>query len=114
MPDNPVENSSTAEMRNHLYYGILEAEDSLLAVAVNNFSICCLNLKQLGAAVEAMEKLIQHDPIRNMVDPIVFNLCTMYDLSCAPEVATMKKKTLQQVASMYHISDLHWRSFRLN
>ena len=47
---------------------------------------------------------------------VVFNLCTLYDLSCSPEISVMKKKVLQQFAGVYHMEDpvLHWRSFRLN
>lgn len=61
-----------------------------------------------------MEQLIQDDPTQNLIDPIVFNLCTMYDLSCSPDVSIEKKKALQEVANHYHIEDLHWKSFRLN
>ena len=61
-----------------------------------------------------MEELIQDDPTQNLIDPVVFNLCTMYDLSCSPDVSIEKKKALQEVATHYHIDDLHWKSFRLN
>jgi hypothetical protein len=94
----------------------VHSEESLLDAAVNNFAICALYLRNIPAAVAKIENLILDDPVRHMTDPIVFNLCTLYDLSCAPDVSTTKKKVLQRVAAIFHVDDpiLHWRSFRLN
>mmetsp|Transcript_2947 Transcript_2947/g.3106 ORF Transcript_2947/g.3106 Transcript_2947/m.3106 type:complete len:619 (-) Transcript_2947:87-1943(-) len=91
---------------------ILENE-SLMAAAASNLAICALSLRQLPRAIDTLEQLVRSNPARNMLDPVVFNLCTMYDLSCAPEVSTTKKKILQRIAVVYHVDDLHWRSFRL-
>lgn len=98
----------------HPLAGALEIEESTLAAAVNNYAICSLYLRRIHEAVAKMEDLIQDDPTQNLIDPIVFNLCTMYDLSCAPDISVEKKKALQEVANHYHIEDLHWKSFRLN
>eukprot|EP01041_Mallomonas_annulata_P001936 gene1936-3756_t len=89
-------------------------DDSLMAAAASNLAICALNLRELPRAVDTLEKLIRANPVRNMLDPVVFNLCTMYDLSCAPDVSNAKKRVLQRIAVLYHVDDLHWRSFRLS
>lgn len=89
-------------------------DECLLAAAVNNYAICALYLKRSNAAIATIEKLICEDPVQHMTDPMIFNLCTMYDLSFAPDVSSMKKKILQKIANRYGLVDpvLHWRSFR--
>jgi hypothetical protein len=106
---------------NSLAYGIRSAlvqskDDCPLAAAVNNYAVCALYLKKINEAIKRFELLIGRNPPRYMTDAIVFNLCTLYDLSFAPESSLMKKKALQKVASRYDINDsvLHWRSFRIN
>jgi hypothetical protein len=91
-------------------------EDSFTVTAVNNYSICAMYLKRINEAISRLEALILLNPVRNMVDPVVFNVCTLYDLSYAPEISSTKKKVLQKVAVLFHVVDpvLHWRSFRLN
>lgn len=91
-------------------------EHSNLAIAVNNLSICCLYVKQIRAAIQRLEQLILQNPARHLTDPVVFNLCTLYDLSYAPDTSATKKKIMQRVASEYHVDDpiLHWKSFRLS
>lgn len=93
-----------------------DSQNSSLAIAVNNYCICQLYLKQVKIAISTLEQLIQENPTDHMVDPVVFNLCTLYDLSCSPDVSTVKKKVLQQVAAHFHIDEqrLYWQSFRLN
>mmetsp|Transcript_3725 Transcript_3725/g.5771 ORF Transcript_3725/g.5771 Transcript_3725/m.5771 type:complete len:533 (-) Transcript_3725:97-1695(-) len=113
-PSNPTSNVESANLLIHPFGGATEPEDSLFAVAANNFAICSLFLRRISSAVAKMEELIQGDPPGNLIDPVVFNLCTMYDLSCAPDISKEKKKCLQEVASIYHIDDIHWKSFRLN
>ena len=100
-----------------IFHVLYRAKDEcILAVAVNNYSVCCLHLKRNLAAVSSMEKLIAEDPVRFLSDSMVFNLCTMYDLSFSTEVSTSKKKALQKLAVRFGINEplLHWRSFRLN
>jgi len=48
-----------------------------------------------------------------MVDVVVFNLCTMYELSCDNEVATRRKRVLQQVAARFFLHDIAELSFRI-
>jgi hypothetical protein len=94
---------------------ILDVEDSLMAVAVNNLAICAIYLRRVAEAASRLEALIHKDPSKFLTDPIVFNLCTLYDLTCAPELSTNKKKVLHRVAGVYNIEEplLHWKSFRL-
>ena len=82
----------------HPCAGVVEMEENLLSIAVNNFAVCSLHLRKIHAAVSKMEELVQDDPPRHMIDPVIFNLCTMYDLSFGPSVSTEKKKTIQIVA----------------
>ena len=91
-------------------------DGNLLSIAVNNYSICALYLKKISEAVLKLEQLIFDDPAANLKDPIIFNLCTLYDLSCTPELSQNKKKVLHAVSLAYHISDpiLNWKNFRLN
>lgn len=99
----------------HPLASVVEMEDTLLPAVINNYAICALYLRKVAAAISKLEGLILDDPVRYMVDPVVFNLCTLYDLSFAPAMSTLKKKVLQNVALAYHVGDpvLHWRSFRL-
>jgi predicted xylose isomerase-like sugar epimerase len=67
----------------------------------------------LRFALRKLESILQDNPAQNFVDPIVFNLCTLYDLSYSPDVSSNKKKTIQKVAVYYSIEEVNWRSFRL-
>mmetsp|Transcript_32080 Transcript_32080/g.46239 ORF Transcript_32080/g.46239 Transcript_32080/m.46239 type:complete len:558 (-) Transcript_32080:59-1732(-) len=91
-------------------------DDFVITSAINNFAICALYRKNISEAVVRLENLIRVHPVRFMTDPVIFNLCTLYDLTFSPDVSTSKKKMLQKVALKYHIEDpmVHWRSFRLN
>jgi len=93
----------------------IELEESLLAVAVNNFAVTALHLRKMNVSVSKLESLIREDPVRYLSDPVVFNLSTLYELSCSPEVSTKKKLVLKKCAEMYLVDDgpLNWRSFRL-
>lgn len=94
----------------------IELEESLLSVAVNNIAVAALHLRKMTLSVSRLEKLILEDPVRYLTDAVVFNLCTLYELSCSPEVSTSKKKVLQRVASVYLVDDpiLNYKSLRLS
>ena len=87
--------------------------DSLLSIAVNNFAVCAVFLKKISIAMRKLENIIQDNPVQNMSDPIVFNLCTIYDLSYSPDISSNKKKMIQRIAAIYNIEEINWRSFRL-
>ena len=89
--------------------------ESILATAINNYAICALHLKNIKQAVTVLEELIKDNPTLYLIDPIVFNLCTMYDLIYAPDMSIQRKKTIQIISNYYDIEDpmLRWRCFRL-
>lgn len=91
------------------------ANESILATAINNYAICSLHLKNIKEAVSVLEDLIKDNPTIYLIDPIVFNLCTMYDLIYASDISVQRKKTIQIIATYYDIEDpmLHWRCYRL-
>lgn len=105
----------TIEGGNRPFADIADVEESLLPIAVNNYAVCALYVRKIDEAIEKLEGIICKNTPRYMTDPVVFNLCILYDISCAPELSIIKKKVLQNVATAYHLSDpvLNWRSFRM-
>ena len=101
---------------NFTFDSVMTLEESVLSAAVNNYSICALYLRRVKEAISRLEELIKDDPVCSLIDPIVFNLCTLYDLSCSADISVMRKLVLQKLSVRYHVDDpmLHWRSFRLN
>jgi tetratricopeptide (TPR) repeat protein len=94
---------------------LLEARDEgILSAATNNLALTLLHLKQNHSAIAKLESLIAENPPLFMTDAVVFNLCTLYDLSYSPDSSQQKKKVLQKVALRFGLVDpvLHWRSFR--
>ena len=110
-----TDSNSTGLARQFPFLAGIELEESLLSVAANNFSVTALHLRKMSLSVSRLEALIQEDPVRYLTDPIVFNLCTLYELSCSPDVSTIKKKILQITATTYLVDDpvLNARSLRL-
>ena len=113
-PDQPPIDDAEAIIQHPFLSADLKT--SVLAVAVNNLCVCSLFLKKVPLAVATLEALIQENPSKHMLDPVVFNLCTLYDLTCSPEMSANKKRVLQRIAMIFHIHDpmLHSQSFRLN
>ena len=105
----------TIEDGNRPFADIADVEESLLPIAVNNYAVCALYVRKIDEAIEKLEGIICKNTSQYMTDPVVFNLCILYDISCAPELSIIKKKVLQNVATVYHLSDpiLNWRSFRM-
>jgi hypothetical protein len=99
-----------------MFEGLVHVEESLLAAAVNNYAVCALHQKKVHDSIIQLEKLIARDPARFMIDPVVFNLCTLYDLSCSPELSVGKKKMMQRVAAHYNVHEplLNTKSYRLS
>lgn len=88
---------------------------TLVIGAVNNYAVCCLYLKRIKDGIAEIENIICENPAMFFYDGIVFNLCTLYELSGTPDLSTNKKKALQRVALAYHMEDpiISWKSFRL-
>lgn len=63
--------------------------------------------------VRTLEDLIRRDPMLYMLDVVVFNLCTLYDLSFDPTASATKKRMLQGVAQRYLLEDIDPASFRV-
>ena len=99
-----------------VYESLLCTEESLFSAAVNNYAVCALHLKQVDKSVSKLEDLIARNPTRHIIDPVIFNLCTLYDLSCTPELSKNKKKVLQRIASYANLHEplLNFKSFRLS
>ena len=89
------------------------SDHTILSTAVNNFAVCAVFLKKIELAMTTLENVLQAHPGVNMSDALVFNLCTIYDLSFSPDISTNKKKMIQRIASFYSIENINWRSFRL-
>ena len=70
---------------------------SILTVAVNNISVCALYLKNVNLAISNLESIIQENPYEYMTSNIVFNLCTLYDLTSSPSLSAVKKTVLHKV-----------------
>lgn len=98
-----------------LYTCLTQCDDSVYPAVANNFACCAMHLGRVDTAISALESVVQEDPFHHLQDPLVFNLCTLYDISCAAPLAELKKKSLKNVAEIYWISDaaLNWKSFRL-
>jgi len=91
----------------------LDTEDSLLVEAVNNFAITVMYSCQLDLAIQTLESLIREDPSVNMTDATVFNLCTLYELSCDNKAQIVKKKVLAEIGRRFFLDDLKSTSFRM-
>ena len=98
-----------------LFASICQLEDPYYPSAANNLAVCAMHLGKVKYAVEVLESLIQQDPFVYLIDPVIFNLCTMYDISHSVGVAEMRKRSLRNVAEVYWLSDraLNWKSFRI-
>jgi len=88
--------------------------DDVHCSAVNSYAVCALHLKQIEGSIRQLERLVLEDPARHMGDAIVFNLCTLYDLSCSTQTSLARKQVLRHVASLYHVQGLlNPKSYRL-
>ncbi len=84
----------------------LDVEESVLIEAANNLAICAMYMCDLAPAVTTLEDLIREDPAAYMCDVVVFNLCTMYELTCENEATLRKKRVVQQARSTPFIQRL--------
>lgn len=95
-----------------LFCGI-DVEISVLVEAVNNYAIGAMYTCEIDKAVETLETLIIEDPTANMREVVVFNLCTLYELSCDNKKQIRSKRVLQQVALRYKLDDIDAACFRI-
>lgn len=95
-----------------LFVGI-DIESNVMVEALNNFAICCMYTCDLHRATERLEAFILEDPTSNITDAVIFNLCTMYELSCDNKTTIAKKRVLQQAAQRFSIHDVSVGAFRI-
>eukprot|EP00002_Diphylleia_rotans_P007718 TRINITY_DN17370_c0_g1_i1.p1 TRINITY_DN17370_c0_g1~~TRINITY_DN17370_c0_g1_i1.p1 ORF type:complete len:535 (+),score=112.11 TRINITY_DN17370_c0_g1_i1:55-1659(+) len=78
---------------------------------VNNLATCCLYVGQLARAAETLEAAIKRDPNRFLTEPIVFNLCTLYEMYADNPVES--KRNLQSLVVSYAPDDFDQSVLRL-
>jgi hypothetical protein len=86
---------------------------NLYATACVNYAVCCVHLRRINDGMTRLEKMIQINPSVFLTQHVIFNLCTIYDLSCAPELSENKKRALKSLAHDYH-QTLDWNVFRIS
>lgn len=91
----------------------LDVEDNVLVEAVNNYAISSMYTCELETAVKTLETLIKEDPTTYLLDAVVFNLCTMYELSCDNILTNRRKRVLREVAERFCLDDVAELSFRI-
>lgn len=67
--------------------------------AVNNMAACSLYLGKLMDALKTLEVLVHEDPVRNLHEGVLFNLCTLYELESSR--ALHKKQALLDLVSRH-------------
>jgi hypothetical protein len=73
-PPSPAKQSSTS-MYSNSFGAIVDIEDSLLPSCINNYAVCALYIRKANLAITKLEELILENPVKYMIDPIIFNLC---------------------------------------
>ncbi|CAM9330233.1 unnamed protein product [Ectocarpus sp. 4 AP-2014] len=86
----------------------------LLDAALNNLSLAMVYSCDVLRGVRTLEGLIRKDPRLYMLDLVIFNLCTLYDLSFDAVASAKKKRTLQAVAQRFRLEDIDASSFRMS
>lgn len=96
-----------------LLWATLDEGAGLLDSALNNLSLAMVYSCDVMQGVRTLERLIRNDPRLYMLDVVVFNLCTLYDLSFDAASSARKKRTLQAVARQFRLEDIDPGSFRM-
>lgn len=95
-------------------WATLDQGAGILDSALNNLSLAMVYSCDVMRGVETLEGLIRKDPRLYMLDVVVFNLCTLYDLSFDAVASAKKKRTLQGVAQRFRLEDIDAASFRMS
>lgn len=95
-------------------WATLDQGAGLLDSALNNLSLAMVYSCDVMRGVETLEGLIRKDPRLYMLDVVIFNLCTLYDLSFDAVASAKKKRTLQAVAQRFRLEDIDASSFRMS
>jgi tetratricopeptide (TPR) repeat protein len=81
-------------------------------IAANNKAICLLYSCELTHAITLLENLIKQNPELNLREPIVFNLCTLYDLKS--ENSQEKKKYILNLVTKFASDSFDFSVLKLN
>ena len=116
MSKSAKSNMNSSKTNIFLLYSLSNFSDAILPLAVNNLTICALFLKKMNIAITSLENLIKLNPYEYCTNYIIFNLCTLYDLSLTNEQSSVKKKGLYKITLFYDISEsvVPFQAFRLN
>eukprot|EP00903_Cladosiphon_okamuranus_P008957 g8571.t1 len=95
-------------------WATLDQGAGLMDSAVNNLSLAMVYSCDVMRGVDTLEGLIRKDPRLYMLDVVIFNLCTLYDLSFDAVASSKKKRTLQAVAQRFRLEDIDASSFRMS
>ncbi|CAM9477913.1 unnamed protein product [Discosporangium mesarthrocarpum] len=111
-PGGGVGRPSSADAIQGLWWAGLGGEEDVSLSAITNSCISQVYSCNVRDGVENIERMVQRDPRRFMRSVVVFNLCTLYDLSFDNPTSTLKKKVLMAVAQRYHLDDIDPTCFR--
>lgn len=95
-------------------WATLDQGAGLVDSALNNLSLAMVYSCDVMRGVKTLEALIRKDPRLYMLDVVIFNLCTLYDLSFDAIASAKKKRTLQAVAQRFRLEDIDPASFRMS
>ena len=112
LPTEAAGSSTIRVMGAHVSFSQHDAR-CLVMDAVNNLAVCALHSKDIKGAIDGLESLIQSDPPFYLQSTLIFNLCTMYELSSTPELSDNRKRTLHMLTKEYGVTNLEWSSFRI-
>lgn len=96
-----------------LLWTALDEGAGLLGAALNNLSLAMVYACDVGRGVQTLEGLVSKNPRLYMLDVVIFNLCTLYDLSYDAVASAKKKRTLQAVAQRFWLEDIDPSCFRM-
>jgi trafficking protein particle complex subunit 12 len=90
----------SALVENDAAAGLGDCEDHVRLFARTNSAICLLHLGRLTEAVSRLECCLKEDPVTALDEGLIFNLCTLYDLTY-PDEARAKKTILHRLATRF-------------
>jgi tetratricopeptide (TPR) repeat protein len=90
----------SALVENDAAAGFGDCEDHVRLFARTNSAICLLHLGRLTEAVSRLESCLKEDPGTALDEGLIFNLCTLYDLTF-PDEAKAKKTILHRLATRF-------------
>ena len=95
-------------------HGLAFLESDVTAAAVNGYAVSAIQHKEIVSAIQKLEVLVLENPTKYFIDPIVFNLCTLYDLNGSPASSTIRKQVLQEIAVKYNLQKVvNFKSYRM-